>query len=153
MRTRCGPLTAFAATFAVEMSASSVRDVIQRVAETVMPLPETRFGASASAAFGAPSSNRPRTTTSARARGPTNIERLPFARTRRGTVQRTFAFIKKQAHAVRRTPPCGIAHTCRSRVIRPPGGVLSGHDHEDHHPAGGGSRHHREALLRRLGGW
>ena len=50
MRTRCGPLTAFAATFAVVMSASSVRGVIHRVADTVMPLPETRSGASANAA-------------------------------------------------------------------------------------------------------
>src|SRR4051794_23680813 len=66
---------AFAATFAVVMSASSVRGVIQRVAETVMPFPETRFGASASAVVVPPSSDRPSTTpVSARRRGPANID-------------------------------------------------------------------------------
>src|SRR3954453_2409891 len=97
MRTRCGPLTAFALTFAVEMSASSVRDVIPRVAETVMPLPETRFGASASAVPEPPSSDRPTTTAAmnARTRGPANMDPLPVGRPR--TVQRTRAFIKRAA--------------------------------------------------------
>src|SRR3954454_1016668 len=113
MRTRCGPLTAFADTFAVEMSASSVRDVIHRVAETVMPLPETRFGASASAVPEPPSSDRPTTTAAmnARTRGPANMDPLPVGRPR--TVQRTRAFIKRAALRSRlpmllRTTPDGL---------------------------------------------
>src|SRR3954451_20799354 len=116
MRTRCGPLTAFALTFAVEMSASSVRDVIHRVAETVMPLPETRLGASASAVPEPPSSDRPTTmaATNARARGPTNMDPLPVGRRR--TVQRTRAFIKPPALRSRlpmllRTTPDGLIAT------------------------------------------
>src|SRR5205085_12449412 len=49
MRTRCGPFTALAATLAVVTSTSSVRAVIHRHAPTVMPEPDTRFGASAAA--------------------------------------------------------------------------------------------------------
>jgi hypothetical protein len=49
MRMRCGPFTALALTSEVLMSASSVRALIQRVAVTVMPLRDTRSGASAPA--------------------------------------------------------------------------------------------------------
>src|SRR3954465_12895610 len=78
MRTRCGPLTAFAATLAVEMSASSVRGVIHRVAETLIPLPETRFGASATADDAANADRLKQTATSAHRRDRTDMNTLPF---------------------------------------------------------------------------
>ena len=60
MRTRCGPLTAFAATFAVLTSTSSVRLEIQRQPVTVMPLPDTMFGASADAGSPGEPGNEPK---------------------------------------------------------------------------------------------